>query len=433
MQVQKPRQIAYRVLARHRRSGAFVDWLLDAELENCDLSSVDRHLVQELVYGCVRWRATLDWLIEKKAPGKQRSGVNIVLELGLYQMFWLRRIPDHAAVNETVQLARDCGLGSHAGFINAVLRAYARERESTINLLETLKTHDPALGWSHPSWLVDRWIQRLGRQNAIALLEWNNKPARTFARVNTLKTDAAALTELWTKEGVEASPCSFDWVPDGTVFELLAHPPLAGLDSFAKGFFYIQDPSTLLAVHMLAPQPGESIADVCAAPGGKTAYIGQLMNNAGLLAAFDPAHDRAARLRANCERLGVKCSIAEAPTPGQRFDRVLADVPCSNTGVLRRRVELRWRIQPGDFAKFQDVQLKLLLGASELVRPGGVLVYSTCSLEPEENRGVAELFIARAPRFTLIEDRQLTPFADGVDGAYVARFACHSSPEISPA
>lgn len=432
MQVQKPRQIAYRVLARHRRTGAFVDSLLDAELENCDLSPADRHLVQELVYGCVRWRATLDWLIQKKAPGRQRSGVSILLQLGLYQMFWLSRIPDHAAVNETVQLARDCGLGSHSGFVNAVLRAYARERESTINSIETLKTQDPALGWSHPSWLVDRWIQRLGKQNAIALLEWNNKPARTFARVNTLKTNAAALAQLWENEGVQASPCRFDWVPDGTVFELLSHPPLAGLDSFAKGLFYIQDPSTLLAVHMLTPQPGESVADVCAAPGGKTTYIGQLMNNSGHLAAFDPARDRLARLRVNCGRLGVKCSISDAPAPGQQFDRVLADVPCSNTGVLRRRVELRWRIQTGDFAKFQNLQLKLLLGAAELVRPGGVLVYSTCSLEPEENRGVTELFIARAPRFTLIEDRQLTPFANGVDGAYVARFVRDSTRKTSP-
>jgi len=432
MQVQKPRQIAYRVLARHKQSGAFVDSLLDAELENCVLSPADRHLVQELVYGCVRWRATLDWLIRKKAPGRQRSEVGILLQLGLYQMFWLSRIPDHAAVNETVQLARECGLGAHAGFINAVLRAYARERKSTIDSIEKLKTQDPALGWSHPSWLVDRWVQRFGRQNAIALLEWNNKPPRTFARVNTLKTDAATLAELWKKEGVEASLCRFDWVPDGTVFELLSHPPLAGLDSFAKGFFYIQDPSTLLAVHVLKPQPGESVADVCAAPGGKTTYIGQLMNNTGQLAAFDPAHDRLARLRVNCGRLGVKCSIAEVPKPGQQFDRVLADVPCSNTGVLRRRVDLRWRIQPGDFTKFQEVQLKLLLEASELVRKGGTLVYSTCSLEPEENRSVVDSFIARARRFTLVEDRQLTPFADGVDGAYVARFVCDSTPGISP-
>ena len=401
--------------------GGFVERLLDLELEQASLSAADRGLAQELVYGVVRWQATLDWLIARKTEGRRQSGaLQIFLRLGLYQMFWLDRIPDHAAVHETVQLAREAGFGTQAGFVNAVLRAYARERPETRRLLEDLKTSDPALGWSHPAWLVNRWSARWGKAELARLLAWNNTPARTFARANTLRTDAARLLERWRSENVEYDFGRWRWVPENTVFELKAHPSLARLATFQQGWFYVQDPSTLLAVELLDPQPGETILDLCAAPGGKTAHIAQRMANQGRLVAQDISPERMALLQSNCARLGVTCVTGGTAIPDLPFDRVLVDAPCSNTGVLRRRVDLRWRLQPEELPRLCALQLQLLQRAAQALRPGGTLVYSTCSLEPEENRGAVEALRAQVPALELVRDQELVPFIDGADGVYVA-------------
>jgi 16S rRNA (cytosine967-C5)-methyltransferase len=224
------------------------------------------------------------------------------------------------------------------------------------------------------------------------------------------------------------------------VFLLKAHPPLAGLPSFQAGGFYIQDPSTLLAVRELDPKPGETVLDLCAAPGGKTTFIAQLMQNQGRIIAAEVSRDRLGLLRQNTTRLGI--TIVESALVGDdgplqavtpavatsplvpmplHFDRVLLDAPCSNTGVMRRRVELRWRIQPDEIARLRRKQAELLRLAAQCVRLGGTLVYSTCSLEPEENQEVIAEFQRESPGFQLERERQLLPFADAVDGAYVAR------------
>src|SRR5665213_278383 len=218
-----------------------------------------------------RWQRTLDWLVARKTKGRnQNTTIRLLLQLGLYQMFWLQRIPDHAAVHETVELGKRLGFGARAGFLNAVLRGYAREREQTKLLLEELKQSDPALGYSHPEWLVKRWEEWWGREQTLKLLQWNNSPAPVFARLNRLKTDFSGLEERWSKEGIEFEERNADWVEPHLAFELRSHPPLAESESFQDGFFYVQDPSTLLAVDQLSPQPGETILDLCAAPGGKT-------------------------------------------------------------------------------------------------------------------------------------------------------------------
>jgi 16S rRNA (cytosine967-C5)-methyltransferase len=430
VQTQKPREIAFRVLRTRTVVCGFVEPRLEAELARAGLGAADRSLSQELVYGVVRWQATLDWLIARKTAGgrPQKTALQILLRLGLYQMFWLDRIPDHAAVHETVQLARELGLGAQAGFVNAVLRGYARERTNTRQQLEELKVREPATGWSHPAWLVARWTTRWGAEQTSRLLAWNNTPARAFARLNTLHTDAPRLLAGWRAESVVATAGCWAWVPENTVFELESHPPLASLATFQQGWFYVQDPSTLLAVHLLDPQPGESVLDLCAAPGGKTSYLAQRMGNTGCLMACDLAAARLPRLRDNCARLGINCTIQETPPPELRFDRVLVDAPCSNTGVLRRRVDLRWRLQPEGLPRLNATQLGLLDRAKQALRPGGTLVYSTCSLEPEENRAVVDAWLVREPGMRLVCERELLPFHDGVDGAYVALFRCADSP-----
>ena len=451
---QKPRQIAARVLQQRRVGGGFVEDLLENALHGAALSPADRGLCQEITYGVVRWQATLDWLIARKTGGReQKPALQNLLRLGLYQIFWLDRIPDHAAVHETVELAKQNGFGAQAGFVNAVLRGYLREtgRNQKTSSAE-LKTTQPALGWSHPEWLVARWQKRWGIEKTASLLEWNNTPPKTFARVNTLKfrrgefhesqtpgiklgarvtrpsefKDAGDLLTRWREENVEYDFVRRDWLEENLVFELKSHPPLNSLASFRDGWFYIQDPGTLLAVCRLGPQPGETILDFCAAPGGKTTFIAQLMNNQGRIVAQDVSEERLKWIQENCARLGVTCVETILPStlnlqPSTGFDRVLVDAPCSNTGVMRRRVDLRWRIQPEEIERLRAAQLDLLKQAATQVKPGGVLVYSTCSLEPEENGKIVKQFLSDHTDFKLESERELLPFVNGVDGAYVVR------------
>ena len=394
-------------------------------LATARLSPADRGLCHELVCGVVRWQATLDRLIARKTtPGREpRPALINLLRLGLYQIFWLDRIPPHAAVHETVEQAKRAGYHSQAGFINAVLRGYLREFDEVKKILADMKTSQPALGWSHPEWLVEKWRKSFGDENTRQLLEWNNTPPKTFARVNTLKTDAAKLVERWREEGVEYDFVTRDWTGENLAFELKSHPPLNSLTSFRDGWFYVQDPSTLLAVRELDPQSGETILDLCAAPGGKTTFIAQQMNNAGKIIASDVEPNRLKLVKDNCARLGVACveKVSAFRFPLSAFDRVLVDAPCSNTGVMRRRVDLRWRISPEEISRLQKTQLDLLKLAATGLKSGGVLVYSTCSLEPEENAVVVKEFLAANPNFKLETERQLLPFADNVDGAFVAR------------
>jgi 16S rRNA (cytosine967-C5)-methyltransferase len=411
---------------RQRGESPFVEELLERALATARLAPADRHLCQELVYGVVRWQATLDWLIARKAKSPARkASLDELLRLGLYQIFWLDRIPEHAAVHETVELARLNAGAAPAGFVNAVLRGYLREAAETRRLLAELKTTQPHSGWSHPHWLAARWRARWGDERAAQLMAWDNAPPKTYARVNSLKARPETLLPQWRDENVEYDFVRRDWFEDNLVFELKAHPPLDRLPSFQAGFFYVQDPGTLVAARELDPQPGESVLDLCAAPGGKLTYLAQLMKNEGRLAAHDNATDRLELVRENCRRLGVTGveTVLELPDPAAApgFDRVLIDAPCSNTGVMRRRVELRWRLRPEEIQRLQGVQLRLLNQGARWLKPGGTLVYSTCSLEPEENEQVVTKFLEGEPTFKLESQRELTPFADGVDGAYVAK------------
>ncbi|MFO1477683.1 MAG: 16S rRNA (cytosine(967)-C(5))-methyltransferase RsmB [Verrucomicrobiota bacterium] len=445
---QKPRQIAARILRQHRGGGDFIETIADRTLAEAGLSGPDRNLCLELAYGAVRWRDTLAWLVEQKTPGRtQKPALLDILALGLYQIFWLDRIPGHAAVHETVELAKHSGFGPQAGFVNALLRGYLREADATRAQLADLKKSRPALGFSHPEWLVDRWTRRWGADKTAALLEWNNSPPKTFARINSLafQPDSASaapgsvaprpfadfplrnagdVLARWRDEKVDYDFFRRDWFEENLVFELKSHPPLARLASFEQGAFYIQDPSTLLAIHELRPAPGLDVLDLCAAPGGKTTFLAQRMENSGRIVATDASPDRLNRVRENCDRLRVRCvetSPADAAfRPGQ-FDRALVDAPCSNTGVLRRRVDLRWRLQPSEIDRLKNDQLQLLHRAAPLLKPGGFLVYSTCSIEPGENQDVVQSFLNQTPGFTLESQRDLHPAADHVDGAYVAR------------
>ena len=417
------------MLSSRARGEEYTETLLERALANARLAPVDRGLCHELVFGCVRHQAALDWLIARKTDGRpQKLALQILLRLGLYQIFWLDRIPGHAAVHETVELAKHSGFNTQAGFINAILRGYLREADTTRKLLVELKVNQPSVGFSHPDWLVDKWRNHFGDEPTRQLLEWNNTPPKTFARVNTLKTEPAKLTEQWREENVGHDAVARDWTGEQLAFELKSHPPLAFMKSFTDGGFYVQDPSTLLAGRTLDPQPGETILDLCAAPGGKTTFIAQLMNNTGKIIAHDTP-DRVKLITENCRRLDVTNveTVSTFNFQPTIFDRVLVDAPCSNTGVLRRRVDLRWRVTTDEIARLRATQVDLLALAASVLRPGGVVVYSTCSLEPEENSEVVKSFLAEHPNFSLELERQLLPFTDGVDGAFVAKLKSNTA------
>lgn len=424
------REIAARVLLRRLQANAFVEDLLDDAFATTKMRPDDRRLTQEMVYGCVRWQGTLDWLVARKTGDRpQIPQVQVFLRLGLYQLFFLDRIPPHAACYETVEIAKRVGFEYQANFINAILRRCDAERAEIKPLLAELQATQPHVGFSHPEWLVQKWTARWGADDTRKLLEWNNTAPLTHIRVNTLKTTPVALLDRWRlKESVEYDFVKCPWAEEGQVFALKQHPSLAVLDSFRDGWFYVQDPSTLLAVQALDPWAGETILDLCAAPGGKTAYIAQKMENDGELVACDQSADRLKLVTENCTRLGVTCveTLAlgdhpEAALEFRKFDKVLVDAPCSNTGVLRRRLDLRWRLKPEEIERLRATQAKLLHLAASRVKPGGILVYSTCSLEPEENSEQVKAFLAAHPHYKLEFERELVPFRDGVDGAYVAK------------
>ncbi|MBC8245551.1 MAG: 16S rRNA (cytosine(967)-C(5))-methyltransferase RsmB [Verrucomicrobia bacterium] len=401
-----------------------VEHILARRLRAAALSSADTGLCRELVSGCVRWRRLLDWLIERATEGReQKPAVREILRLGLYQVFFLNRIPEHAIVNESVRLAKAERCLGQAGFINAMMRRFLREREQITRDIAGLQEDRPALGQSHPDWLFEQWESRWGREKTIRLMEWNNQPAPTCARVNLLVTDPGRLAKRWEPEGVEATPIDCDWAKPDSLFRLRQHPPLESLGSFRDGLFYVQDPSTLLAVALLDPRPSQAVLDLCAAPGGKTCHIAGRMNNTGQLHALDISESRLKLLRENCGRMRVTCATlgqADAAATGE-YDRILVDVPCSNTGVMRRRLDLRWRFSPSEAKRLADEQFKLLGQAAERAKPDGQLVYSTCSIEPEENEQLVARFLEANLEWQLAAERSLHPVDDHTDGAYAAR------------
>jgi 16S rRNA (cytosine967-C5)-methyltransferase len=306
------------------------------------------------------------------------------------------------------------------GLINAVLRRAVAARKTLFSEQDKLP---PAINFSHPDWLFKRWQKQFGKEEALALLAWNNQPAPTYLRENPVAAAACgspSLPQLAADQNIDLIASS---VPG--FFELDGPLPA---DWLARGLIYVQDPSTRHAVELLAPKPGEAILDACAAPGGKASLIAAAMENAGELLCTDSNERRLPRLAENLQRLhvsiGVMATFDWATEPPrewrQRFDGILLDVPCSNTGVLRRRVDARWRLQPEQIAGLALTQRSILENALRCLKPGGRLVYSTCSLEPEENEQQIASFLAAHPGLTLVETRQSLPFRDGFDGSYAA-------------
>lgn len=404
---QNPRSAALAVLRAWEDKHLYAETLIDRQAMRKSLNPSDRALLQAIIYAVLRHRRSLDAIISSLRKGKLDMDTRNALRVGLAQIFILN-IADHAVVNETVNASK----AAVRGLINAVLRRAITQKKQLVEQQATLPV---AQRFSHPDWLASQWKKTFGKQHAQALMEWNNTPAPLFCWLNPLKKESLLL-----KDDPLLSPA-----PAKGFYTLSKTPPQNWL---TQGLLYIQDPSTAHSIELLAPQPHEKILDACAAPGGKSAKIACAMDNKGALLCTDSNEKRLPRLKENLHNLGVSCqSIAchdWTKTPPiqwlNSFDAILLDVPCSNTGVMRRRIDVRWRLHPEMIKDLQNIQHSILHNASLCLKPEGRLVYSTCSIDPHENQDCVAAFLEKTPSFYLQEERIITPFSHHSDGAYAA-------------
>lgn len=406
------RRAALAALRAWRTEKCFAHEVIFELLAKTKLSASDRAFALELFYGVLRNSTLLDFWIRCLRTAPVEVCLRDLLRLGLYQLFILET-SEHAAVYETVELAQK----RHRALINGILRAGLRRKDE---LRAEGNTQPLDIRTSHPRFLVARWEQNFGAEAAEALCRWNNQPPPLYARINRLKIDRAKFLRTY---------------PESRLF--LHNPDFVELDVFpfealAQGHCYIQDASTAIACQLLDPRPGERVLDACAAPGGKTGYIAELMRNRGMIVACDRASERVRVLEKNMAQLGARIArifthdwqrgrVPKEIASIAPFDRVLIDAPCSNTGVMRRRVDVRWRLKPVDFVRMQKQQLEIVRAVVGLLKPSGVLVYSTCSLEPEENEEVMRRTLADLSMLRQEQTKHSIPFRDYFDGAFAAR------------
>jgi 16S rRNA (cytosine967-C5)-methyltransferase len=442
------RTLALHVLGLCRRHDAFLQEILDQQLTQHLLSAADRRLTTQLTYGVLRRRGTLHALLQ---PLVTRPAVKVeawlwdALYLGAYQLALMSHIPAHAAIHETVELAAAFGRPGAKGFLNGVLRALSAlvtpERTTTpgpaalpleqgeyrrllrpvlpdlaVNPVEYL-----AAGFSLPDWIARRWLARYDPEECRRLGFWFAGPAPLTLRCNPLRTDRETLLRALQEAGVNAAAGVHP-----QAIRVHDHVPIRELPGYEEGWFAVQDEASMRVASALNPSPGMTVLDLCAAPGGKTTHLAELMANRGRVVAGDVDAKRLETVATLARRLGITIveprrllPDGELGEPSEPFDAALVDVPCSNTGVLGRRPEVRWRLRPGDLKRLVALQVRLLRLVAGKVKPGGTVVYSTCSIEPEENREVVR---QAADLLDLEAEEEQVPGRPG-DGGYWARLS----------
>jgi 16S rRNA (cytosine967-C5)-methyltransferase len=444
-QVQTARHLALHILQELPQREFFVNQIADYELEHWRIPPNEAGLTTHLVYGVLRRRATLDALLRPCTNRPLRDiepWLRDCLRLGAYQLAFLSRIPPHAAVHETVELAAFWGRPRAKRFLNAVLRRVTE-------LLTTQTGSEPAedaLPWengvyrllarpvfanprmqpseylaaamSWPRWLAERWLQQYGLSECLRLGFWFVQPSPLWLRVNRLKITRSALMERFQQAGIASEAGDYPYA-----IRLQESVPIRDLPGFAEGWFTVQDESAMHAAAAVAPEPGWRVLDLCAAPGGKTTHLAELMDNQGQIVACDVSPERLCTLEQLTQRLGITIvtpHVTGQSLPEGPFDAALVDVPCTNTGVLGRRPEVRWRLRTDSIQKLVPLQTQLLLQAAERVREGGIVVYSTCSVEPEENEELIRAVVSRLPWLRLDCEHRAIP-GQPADGGYWAR------------
>ena len=432
------RDTALRVLSAGRTASAWADASLKAQLRRDGLIGVDAALATRIVYGVLQNRALLDFYLGAYCSQKLsrlQPPLADILRIGAYQILFLDKVPDRAAVNESVELAKKNGRGAASGLVNAVLRKLSLNKAQLPAIPERDETQALSIRYSHPKWLVRRLLALLGREEAEAFLAADNAVAPLTVQVNTLRTTAAALTARLADAGVTAA--AHPWVPD--CLELTGSGDLTELDAFREGLFFVQDPAAKLVSLIAAPQKGGRVIDVCAAPGGKSFGAAVAMGDEGEILACDLHENKLKRIKEGAARLGLK-SIQTFAADGTVFrpewadsaDTVLVDAPCSGLGIIRKKPDVRYK-SPDDLFTLTVAQAAILENAARYVRPGGVLLYSTCTILPEENGQVVDGFLAEHPDFSRETfalpapvgeqpgELTLWPHRHGTDGFYICR------------
>jgi len=409
------------------------------------LDERDLRLLRELAYGAIRQRRRLDYELDQYCPqgiGSLSHAVQSLLRLGAYQLLFADRIPGYAAIGETVELAKHARLGGMADLVNAVLRRVSESGASAVLPdRETEPVRHLGIAYSFPDWLVERLTALFGEQNAETLVRKANEPPPLYVRVNRLRAKAEEVVEILAKEAVGA-------VLDPIIphcLRLESRGPLAGLRAFREGLIQVQDRSAQLVAPILDPRPGDVVLDACSAPGGKTTHLAELMRDQGRILALDRDPARLRKVRENAERLGLSCietRVADAAGDlsflPKNLDRILVDAPCSGLGTLGRRPDLRWRLTPESSPDLSRRQAKILDNVSRHLKDEGILLYSTCTIMPEENQQVILEFLQRSSSFVtdsvadlippeagaMVDGRgclETLPFRDDMDGSFAAR------------
>ncbi|MCK5850149.1 MAG: 16S rRNA (cytosine(967)-C(5))-methyltransferase RsmB [Kiritimatiellae bacterium] len=397
------------------------EWLDTADFPDRLIEDIvdDRAFVMEMVYGVIRNYRTLEWMVTCCSDRRPDCETMALVLVGLYQIFILDDVAEYAAVNETVNAASQCSERKAGGFVNAVLRRSLREKE---DILKRLSAQELGIRESHPSVLVDRWKSEFGDERTVALCRWNNSRPMVTIHPNSMQTTVSQYLKLLQAEGIDAKCC------EGAEDEFLVLPRgvrVNSLPGFSDGMFSVHDPSTAVAVNLLDLHGGESVLDACAAPGGKTILMAQKMKGSGTITAMDLYEDRLVRLHDNVKRMKLSnVDVIQGNTarhiPGGPYDRILLDVPCTNTGVLRKRPDARWRFSLKRLQEITTLQQRILDHAASVLHSDGKMVYSTCSLEPEECAKLIESWLETRTDMTLVESVFSFPTDTKMDGGYAA-------------
>jgi 16S rRNA (cytosine967-C5)-methyltransferase len=445
------RQTALRVLHAIDAEQAYTDVALRQMLDGSALERRGRAFVTACVYGVVRWQGRIDWLLSKACSRPLDAltpWIRNILRLGTYQCLWMERVPPRAAVHASVDLARRFGHAGVAGLVNGVLRTLLRQHATyALPDADTQPAAHLAVAHSHPQWLVERWLDRYGWARTLALCVENNRPRDVTLRINTLRIAPRALAQRLVQEGLRAVR------PSRLLAEALVVQGTSRLDTLASyrdGLFQVQDEGAILVAPLCRAQPGQRVLDACAAPGGKTTHLAEIMGDTGQILACDTQASRLRLLDANVRRLRLTSitpvvSDGTGPPPWLGvFDRILVDAPCSGLGVLSRHPDIKWRKDPESLQGMQAMQLALLETQRRCLAADGLLVYSVCSNEPEETRDVVRTFLERHPDMRLealagdlpkeldqlssrLETLDLTPDQYGTEGVFAARFRVRNS------
>ncbi len=418
MNIVNPRKLAINILVDIEENKAFSNISLNKHIDTEKVSMLDRRLITQLVYGVLENKLYLDYIIKDFSKTKFDK-INIyilnILRLGIYQILFLDRIPDSAAVNESVKLTKKVNYRL-SGFVNGILRNITRtKKDIDLSKLMSKPTEYLSIKYSHPKWLVEKWINDFGEEFTEDLLKSNNSVPSLSIRTNTLKINREDLLRVLEDENVICSMGNY--APEAIIIKS-SDKDLNNIDSFSNGLFQVQDESSMIVGHALNPKPNDFIIDICSAPGGKSTHLAQLMRNKGKILSRDIHSHKLNLIKENANRLGINIINLEQYDALEldqdligTADKVLVDAPCSGFGIIRRKPEIRYFKEKKDINNLQEIQTQILTNSSKYLKKNGELVYSTCTIQNEENINVIDNFLENNSDFIMLDIKDSLPFA----------------------